>query len=76
LIADKPRADALAVAPARLAEIRRTLRPLVAEHMFDYQAHADEMQTAFKEMWRRHLAGEAPEAFRVPMKAVIPATIA
>ncbi|MBT5840416.1 MAG: hypothetical protein HOH80_15575, partial [Rhodospirillaceae bacterium] len=44
------------------------LRPLVAEHMFDYQTHADEMQAAFKEMWRRHLAGEKPEAFRVPLE--------
>jgi predicted O-linked N-acetylglucosamine transferase (SPINDLY family) len=61
------RAVALAAAPARLAEIRRTLRPLVAEHMFDYQSHADEMQAAFKEMWRRHLAGEKPAAFRVPL---------
>ena len=61
-------AVALAGEPARLAEIRRGLRPLVAEHMFDYQTHADEMQAAFKEMWRRHLAGEKPEAFRVPLE--------
>ena len=62
------RAVALAGEAARLAEIRRTLRPLVSEHLFDYRTHADEMQAAFKEMWRRHLAGEKPEAFRVPIK--------
>ena len=60
-------AVALARNRARLAEIRAGLRPLVQANMFDYQTHADEMQAAFREMWRRYLAGGKPEAFCVPL---------
>jgi protein O-GlcNAc transferase len=60
-------AVALAGAPDRLVAIRRGLRPLVSKTMLDYDTHADELQAALADMWRRHLAGETPAAFRVPL---------
>jgi predicted O-linked N-acetylglucosamine transferase (SPINDLY family) len=55
-------AAALAADPERRAELRRTLRPrMAASPMNDAKAFAVGLDAAYRQMWRRWCAGQAPE---------------
>jgi predicted O-linked N-acetylglucosamine transferase (SPINDLY family) len=59
-------AAALAADPERRAELRRTLRPrMAAAPMNDAKAFAAGLDTAYRMMWRRWCAGEAPAAITI-----------
>lgn len=54
----------------RLAHLRATLRNLSEECLLDRIGHTRELECAYREMWRRHEAGEAPAAFAVSGQSV------
>ena len=55
-------AAALAADPVRRAELRRTLRPrMAASPMNDPKVFAEGLDAAYRQMWRRWCAGQAPE---------------
>lgn len=57
----------LAGDPARRAELRRTLRPLMsASPMTDGARFAPGLEAAYRQMWRRWREGLAPQAITVP----------
>jgi predicted O-linked N-acetylglucosamine transferase (SPINDLY family) len=64
-------AVALAENTERLSGLRARLRTDVATKLFDPQSHVAELETAFREMWRRYRHGEAPAAFRVQRARVL-----
>jgi len=60
------RAVALANDPERLRALRPRLRQdLVSAPFVDGKRFTAELESAYREMWRRHVAGEAPAAFDV-----------
>ena len=60
-------AAALAADPDRRAELRATLRPrMAASPLLDGARFTPALEAAFRQMWRRWCAGQAPAAFDVP----------
>ncbi len=59
-------AAALAADPARRAELRRTLRPrMAASPLTDGAQFTPGLEAAYRQMWRRWCAGEAPVAITI-----------
>jgi predicted O-linked N-acetylglucosamine transferase (SPINDLY family) len=54
----------------RLAHLRGSLRALSEERLLDRTGHTRELECAYREMWRRHEAGEAPAGFAVSGQSV------
>ena len=70
LIAETPEAyvsTALSLAKNhdRLGWLRKNLRPLMEEHLLDYDQHATELEAAYTNMWKHHLSGAPPAPFTV-----------
>ncbi|MEX2615860.1 MAG: tetratricopeptide repeat protein [Alphaproteobacteria bacterium] len=63
-------ASGLALDTERLAYLRATLRSLSEERLLDGIGHTRELECAYREMWRRHVAGEAPAGFAVSGQSV------
>jgi predicted O-linked N-acetylglucosamine transferase (SPINDLY family) len=60
------RSVALASNPAHLRELRGSLRPaLAASPLCDGPKFTRTLEAAYRQMWRRHVAGEKPEVFSV-----------
>jgi predicted O-linked N-acetylglucosamine transferase (SPINDLY family) len=61
------RGAALARDTDRIADYRRSLRPALEQAKFcDGATIMANVETAFRQMWRRHCRGESPEAFTIP----------
>lgn len=61
------RAKALAADGPWLAELRHVMRPrMAASALCDGPRFTRALETAFREMWRRHCEGQKPGAFDVP----------
>ena len=59
-------AAALAADPARLTELRQTLRPrMAAAPMNDPKVFAAGLEAAYRQMWGRWCEGKAPEAITI-----------
>ena len=56
----------LAADPVRRADLRRTLRPrMAASPLTDGAQFTPDLEAAYRQMWRRWCAGEAPSAIDV-----------
>ena len=49
----------------RLTALRRGLRQQVESRLIDPSGHVEDLERAYDEMWRRHVAHESPAAFSV-----------